>query len=85
LSITPIAAKYNDYAERLANRFRFEGYRAIADVSDMTMKKKIRDAQLEHYNYIGIVGAEEERDGTIDIRDRDKSDRIVTITLKLLG
>jgi threonyl-tRNA synthetase len=51
----------------------------------MTMKKKIRDAQLEHYNYIGIVGAEEERDGTIDIRDRDKSDRIVTITLKLLG
>lgn len=49
----------------------------MADVSDETLNKKVRNAQVEHYNFIGGVGAEEERDGTIDVRDRDKNDRIV--------
>ena len=41
------------------------------------MNKKIRNAQLAQFNYIAVVGMEEEESGTVDLRDRDKSDRLV--------
>lgn len=31
---------------------------------------------MAQYNYIGVVGEEEERSLTVDVRDRDKSERI---------
>jgi threonyl-tRNA synthetase len=40
------------------------------------LPKKIRNAQLAQFNYIGVVGEEEENNLTIDVRDRDKSERI---------
>ena len=37
----------------------------------------MRNAQINLFNYIGAVGAEEESSFTVDVRDAAKNDRIV--------
>ena len=39
---------------------------------------------MAQYNYIGVVGEEEERSLTVDVRDRDKSERIGKFTIDAL-
>jgi threonyl-tRNA synthetase len=41
------------------------------DLSGATMQKKIRNAQLEQYNYVLVVGQKEESTKTVNIRTRD--------------
>ena len=41
------------------------------DGSGNTMNKKIRNAQLEQYNYILVVGKTEQENGTVNVRSRD--------------
>lgn len=71
LMIIPVSEKYIKYAERVANRFKLEGYFAEFDSSNTSLNKKIRNAQLEQYNFILVVGEKEESDGTVTVRERD--------------
>lgn len=41
--------------------------------SGETMNKKIRNAQLEQYNYILVVGKSEQEKGTVNVRSRDNT------------
>jgi threonyl-tRNA synthetase len=41
-------------------------------LSAHTFSKKIRDAQIEQYNYILVVGEKELKEDVINIRSRDK-------------
>lgn len=41
------------------------------DKSNHKLQKKIREAQLSQYNYILVVGKEEEASGTVNVRTRD--------------
>ena len=70
VSIVPVALKYADYAQSVAGRLHAEGYFVDVDLSKNTLNKKIRDAQVEQYNFILVVGAEEETAGTVNIRSR---------------
>lgn len=47
------------------------GYEVVVDHSNTTIQKKIRNAQLEQYNYILVCGEEEMKNGTADVRNRD--------------
>ena len=75
--ICPISQKFTEYAERITARLRLEGFEAECDLSNVTLNKKVRNAQINLFNYIGAVGAEEESSFTVDGRDAAKNDRIV--------
>eukprot|EP00966_Prymnesium_polylepis_P012885 296559-Prymnesium_polylepis.2 len=69
--IVPVSKAQVDYAQQVQQCLRLAGFFADADVTDRTVKKVVREAQLAQYNYILVVGAEEEKDGTVSVRTRD--------------
>ena len=60
--ICSITNKVVDYVQSVATRLKLEGYQVSVDVAETTLNKKVRNAQLEQYNYIAVVG-EEEKNG----------------------
>lgn len=70
--IVPVSPKYYDYAEKLKKLFNDEYFfYCDVDVSGNTLPKKVRSGQLMQYNFIFIVGAEEEENYGVNIRNRD--------------
>ena len=59
-----------DYAEHVRRAFHGAHFFAEADLRDMTMQKKVRDAQLNQVNYILVVGDKERENGTVNVRTR---------------
>lgn len=47
------------------------GFEVELDRSNAQLNKKIRNAQLDQWNYILVAGEEEVRDGCVDVRSRD--------------
>jgi threonyl-tRNA synthetase len=47
------------------------GYYVDHDLSDKTIQKKVREAQLAQYNYILVVGDGEQSTETVSVRTRD--------------
>lgn len=41
------------------------------DLSDTTIQKKIRESQQMQYNYIIVIGSEEMKAKTVNVRTRD--------------
>lgn len=69
--IVPVMPSANPYVEEVQRRFRARGFHADIDLSGNTMQKKIRTGQLQSYNFIFVLGAQEMEQGTINMRDRD--------------
>ena len=61
----------NDYVKEVQSQLRAKGLHADIDISGNTMQKKIRTGQLQLYNFIFVVGAEERDSKTANIRNRD--------------
>ena len=61
-----------EYAREVANKFYAAGLEAEADadVAD-TFNKRIRNAQIEQWNFILVVGSKEKDDATVAVRTRD--------------
>ena len=77
-----------DYAEIVYNRLKYEGIAVELDRTNFTINKKVRNAQLAQFNFIACVGEEERSTGTVDLRERDKKERLVSFGLfkvKLIG
>ncbi|KAM3444526.1 hypothetical protein NHJ13734_001340 [Beauveria thailandica] len=69
--VVPIMPAVNDYAVEVQSVFKKQGLYVDVDLSGNTFQKKIRTGQLEQYNFIFVVGAEEEKSRTVNIRNRD--------------
>jgi threonyl-tRNA synthetase len=69
--VIPVMPAVNDYVKEVQTKLRSEGIHADIDISGNTMQKKIRTAQLQLYNFIFVVGAEERDGRTANIRNRD--------------
>ncbi len=52
--VVPISAASADYAKEVKAALRSESFSADIDLADSKMEKKIREAQLEQYNYIVV-------------------------------
>jgi len=52
ISIVPVAPSYYDYARQVAVEFTEAGFFVDVDDSGDTMNKKIRNGQIENYNFI---------------------------------
>jgi len=69
--VLPVAEKHHEYALKVYKALHGAGYYIDHDLSDKTIPKKVRDAQLAQYNYILVVGDEEVSKETVSVRTRD--------------
>eukprot|EP01063_Lacrimia_lanifica_P014850 TRINITY_DN2141_c0_g1_i1.p2 TRINITY_DN2141_c0_g1~~TRINITY_DN2141_c0_g1_i1.p2 ORF type:complete len:848 (+),score=413.45 TRINITY_DN2141_c0_g1_i1:121-2544(+) len=69
--VIPVAAEYLDYAKEVKNELYGEGYQVVVDASDATLNKKVRNGQVNQYNFILVVGNDERENGSVAIRTRD--------------
>jgi threonyl-tRNA synthetase len=71
LCICTINNKVEEYAEKWYLMLKYKGYQVYLDKSAATLQKKVRNAQIAQYNYIGVIGQEEVNGNTIKIRTRE--------------
>ncbi|KAH3667865.1 hypothetical protein WICMUC_005265 [Wickerhamomyces mucosus] len=69
--IVPVGPKYYDYAQKVQNLLKAADFYADADLSGNTLNKKVRNGQLQKYNFIFTVGETEEVSNSVNIRNRD--------------
>ncbi|KAK3620384.1 threonyl-tRNA synthetase [Elasticomyces elasticus] len=69
--IVPVMPAANDYVLELQGLFRAQTMHVDVDISGNTMQKKIRTGQLQQYNFIFVVGAQEREKRSVNIRNRD--------------
>jgi threonyl-tRNA synthetase len=61
-----------EYSKRIHQELISAGdYHVDIDISDHTLNKKIREAQVSQYNFILIVGEKEEQSDTVNVRTRE--------------
>lgn len=71
VQVIPVAAAFFDYAKEITSKLVSLGMHADADLSDNTLNKKIRNAELSQYNFIFVVGEVEQNTRSVNIRNRD--------------
>lgn len=74
IRICPVTDKALDYAEKVQQRFRAEGFRVTIDRRSAKVNAKIRDAQLDLIPYMLIVGPKDEEQNAVSVRDRIAED-----------
>ena len=74
VKLLPISEKHSAYAEKVAYALRKK--KILVDVDNRAEKigYKIREARLERAPYMVIVGQDEEENGTVSVRSREKGD-----------
>lgn len=72
ISIIPVSQHYIDYAEEVKGKILKlkPDLNIEIDKSDNTLNKKIRNSEILHFNYTIVVGKKEEKNKTINIRNR---------------
>ncbi|MDM1372449.1 threonine--tRNA ligase [Myroides marinus] len=80
--ILSLSEKYEKYAKKVLDLLENSEIRAVVDNRNETIGKKIREAEVQKYPYMLIVGEEEEKNGTISVRrhgDDGKSNQTMKI------
>jgi threonyl-tRNA synthetase len=80
--ILTLSEKYENYAKKVLSLLENHEIRAQLDNRNETIGKKIREAEVQKYPYMLIVGEEEEKNGTISVRthgDDGKSNQTISI------
>jgi threonyl-tRNA synthetase len=71
VKVLTIADRFNEYAEKVAEKMKKYGLRVELDERAESISKKVRDAQVEKVNYILVVGEKEISENTVTVRTRD--------------
>lgn len=71
--IIPINKECNEYSQNIYKKIHDAGFFVDIDNSNSTLSKRIREAQLEQYNLILVVGLNEVKNSMISIRQRDNA------------
>ena len=69
--VIPVTMVVKDYVEEVQRLLRANKLLADVDISGNTMPKKIRTGQLQQYNFIFVLGAQERDSRSVNIRNRD--------------
>lgn len=72
--ILPVSEKYQDYAENVLNSLNNDDICGLIDSRDEKVGRKIRDAELQKYPYMLIVGDKEVGNNKISVRKRGGTD-----------
>ena len=85
IKIISVADKFFEYAKYVQNQLRKHKFFVDVDETDNTLQKKVKDAQLEQYNYILVVGQKEMETQTINVRYRDNENKKMCTIDELIG
>lgn len=66
--ILSLSEKYENYAKKVSELLENHEIRALIDNRNETIGKKIREAEVQKYPFMLIVGEEEEKNGTVSVR-----------------
>ncbi|KJP90154.1 threonine-tRNA ligase [Plasmodium fragile] len=69
--VLPVSDKFNDYANYVYQTLNNHFFDVEVDTSLNTLNKKIREAQLNQFNFILVVGEKELTTNTVTVRNRD--------------
>lgn len=69
--LVPVHAEFVEYCEDVRQKLHDNGFYAEVDSSKATFQKKVRNAQVDQYNFQLIVGKNEVENGSVNIRTRD--------------
>lgn len=70
--VIPVAPPFDEYAQKVSQEIHDAGFICDLDLDPgTTMNKKIRNAQLDQYNFIFVVGEKEVLNSTANVRTRD--------------
>ena len=72
--VIPIADRHSDYAHKVRDDLRHEGFRVEVDTRNERMNSKIRDAQLQKIPYMLVVGDREAENEAVSVRTRAGED-----------
>jgi len=70
--VLPIADRHLEYCQAVADTLRRTGLRVDVDENQDTANKKIREAQMQKWNYLLVVGDREVANNTVNVRTRDE-------------
>ena len=73
--VLPISEKYNDYAQHVADVLDEQGVRAIIDVRNEKIGRKIRDNELKRIPYLLVVGEKEAANEEVSVRKQGEGDK----------
>lgn len=68
--LLPVSDAQRDYADKVAQELRQQGFRVEVDTSGDRLGKQIRTAEMEKIPVVGIVGKREVEANTISVRTR---------------
>lgn len=69
--VVPVGQSHIPYAQKVKQALHAAGFYADVSDSTKTLNKKIREGQLAQYNFILVVGSQEEEQGSVNVRTRD--------------
>ena len=72
--VLSISEKYEKYAQKVLTLLENNEIRALADNRNETIGKKIREAEMNKFPYMLIIGEQEAEDGTVSVRKRGEGD-----------
>ncbi len=79
--ILPISEKHHEYASKVAAALREEGVKVTVDERAEKIGYKIREARLNKLPYMLIIGANEEEQGTVSVRQRGEDGDLGSMNL----
>lgn len=79
IMVIPIKPKHLPYAKEVHRRFLDADFYVDIDDSDDTLEKRIVNAEQLAYNYIIVIGAREEKDKTVSIRNRKREQAVFSL------
>ncbi|RJS80737.1 threonine--tRNA ligase, partial [Candidatus Bathyarchaeota archaeon] len=79
--LIPVSDEYLDYTEKLADQIEAEKIRVDIDDRELTVQRRVYEAEHEWVNYIVVVGGREKASGVLKVRDRVNR-RIVELTVQ---
>jgi len=68
--VIPVSENFLSEAEKIAEEIEKNQIRVDLDDRQLTLQKKVRDAETEWIHYIVVVGKKEVESGTLSVRDR---------------
>jgi len=68
--VVPVSEDAREYASYVREALHSRGLHAEVNLGDGTLNKKVREAQVAQFNYILVVGKEEEEKMTVNLRQR---------------
>jgi len=74
VKVLPITEKQHEYARRIAEALKEDGFRVELDDRNEKVGYKIREAEVQKIPYMLVVGAKETESGLVAVRKRGKGD-----------